>query len=137
VPEEVSFAHVIVGDVRDVDVEQTIVIEIAPVDVHALLRIEPNRRLGDVGESSVAVVVEEPVGPEIAGDIQIVEAIVVRIGMAQIESPAAGLQADLLGDIGKRTVSVVVINRYAAAIIGSLKLSGKNLGESGLKMLIG
>jgi hypothetical protein len=43
VPEHVALFHVLVGDVRDVDVQQAVVVVIADVGVHALLGVEADR----------------------------------------------------------------------------------------------
>ena len=114
-------AHVVVGDVGDVDVEQAVVVVIAPVDVHALLGVEADGRFGLIGERAVAVVDEETVGAEIAGDIEIVPAVVVGVAVAEVERPAAELEADLLGHVGERAVVVVVIDGEAAAVVGGLE----------------
>ena len=78
-----------------------------------------------VGKRAVAVVVEEAVGAEIAGDVEIVVAVVIGVAVAHVERPAAQLQAGLFGDIGERAVVVVVEDRDAAAVVGGLKALGE------------
>ena len=64
---------------------------------------------------------EEAVGTEIAGGVEIVEAVVVRVAVAQVERPSAGFHANFFGDIRECPVPVVMKYRDASAVIRRLK----------------
>src|SRR5207249_10817105 len=85
VPQHVALFHVLVGDVGDVDDQPAVVIVIGDIDVHALLGIESDGLLGHLGEGPVAVVHVQPVGAVIAGQINILPAVVVEIPVPDVE----------------------------------------------------
>ena len=116
-PQEVPFAHVLIGDVRDEDVQKTVVVVIAPVDIHSLLGVDADGRLRDVGKGPVAVVCEEPIRSEVAGDVEIAVSIVVRVGMTQIQSPAAQVETGRGRDVRECAVPIVAVDEKPAPVV--------------------
>ena len=135
VPQKVPLAHVLRRDVGHVDVEQAVVVEIAPLRVHPLFGVDADRLLGDVSKCAAAGVDEEPVGAEIARHVQIVPAVVVRIAVAEIERPPTRLQTDFRGDVRERAVAVVVVRDDAAAVVRRLEALGKEARRVGVEQI--
>ena len=91
-----------------------------------------------VGEGAVAVVDEEAVGAEIAGDVEVVVAVVVGVGVPEVERPAGEGETGLLGAVREGAVAWLLWNSdRPPPLLAVSKLSGKKRGVSGWKMLTG
>src|SRR5205823_2415536 len=84
VPEKISLAHVIVSDVGHVDVEEAVIVKVAPIGVHSFFGVKADGGFRLVSESAVAVIHEETVGSKFIGHVQIFPASIVCSGMAHI-----------------------------------------------------
>ncbi len=133
VPEKVSLAHVIVSDIRDVNVKQAVIVKVSPIHVHALLGIKADGGLCLVSKSAVAVVNVKTVCPKIIGYVQVFESVIVGIAMPQIQRPAGGVDAADFRHISEGSVLIVMKHSHAAAILGSLKTFWKKPGCAGMK----
>ncbi len=133
VPEEVALAHVVVGDVGDVDVRPAVAVVVPPLGVHALLGVDAERARGDVAEARrprPAVVDEEAVGAEVAGDVEVLVAVAVGVAVAEVEGPAALREAGGGGLVGEahaagRVRPQVAVEGHAAAVLGGLEALGE------------
>ena len=137
VPEEIALAHVVVGDVGNVDVEQAIVIVVAPIGVHSFLGVDSDGLLRCIGKCPVAVIDKEAVSAKIAGHVEVVVAVIVGIGVSEIERPAAQMDANLVGNLGEGAVPVIVKCGDTAAVVGGLKALGEKMGRFGLEDIQG
>ena len=112
----------IVGEVGLENVEPAVAIVIADRHAHAgllvaVFAVGASGDDGDIGESSVVIVVEQDAGFRVHRDINIRPAVVVEIvGDRGNGVTRAGLQdACLLGHVGERSVAVVVIENVGVA----------------------
>src|SRR4029450_7851366 len=87
----------------------------------ALLGVDADGLPRAVGEGAVAVVEEEAVGAEVAGHIEVVVAVPVGVGVAEVERPAGEGDAGLAGGVGEATAAVVAPEGEAAAVLGRLE----------------
>src|ERR1041385_281032 len=136
-PEEISFAHVIIGNVGDVDIEKAIVIKVAPVGVHTFFGVKADGGLCLVREVAVAVIYIKSISAKIISDIQVFPAIVIGVSVPEIERPAGGVNADALCNVSKSAVAVVVKNNNATAIVGIFKTLRKKSGGAGMEDIDG
>ena len=137
-PQEVAFLHVLVGDVGDIAVQQPVVVEVAPVGVHPLLGVDADGGETQIGEGSVAVVAKEVVGAEVGGDVEVVVAVVIGVGVPEVEGPTGELrQPQLGGDVGEALLAavgeVVAIDGHAAAIGRVLEALGEEPRRLGIE----
>src|SRR5262249_38276704 len=131
--QEVAFTHIVVSDIRDVDIQQSVVVVIAPIRVHSFLGIKSDRGLGFVAKRSVTVVQIKPVGPEIIGDIKVFVAIVVRIAVPEIERPAGRVNSNTVGDFCESAILIIVKDHYTTTVVGILKTFRKKPRRAGMK----
>src|SRR5260370_6049589 len=126
VPQHVAFFHVFVGDVGDVDIEPTVVVVVGDIDVHALLGVVADGLFGYLAESAVAIVEVHAVSAVVAGQIDVLQAIVIEIAMADIEGPTGVVGKSGLGsDLDEVAFAVALPKRDAAAITGVVEVVGE------------
>ena len=117
-PQHVAFVQWWLRDVRDVDVEPAIVVVVAEVRVHPFLRVPTDRSSGHVDEPAVAVVSQEPVGPEVVRDVHVLPAVPIVVAVPDVERPSGVDDAGQRGGVRERTVAVVPVQNLGTAVLG-------------------
>src|SRR5689334_784729 len=132
-PEEISFSHIVIRDVGDIDVEQSVVIKIAPIGVHSLFGVKADGGLGLVRESAVAVIYIKSISAKIIGYIQVLPAIVIGVSVTKVKRPAGSVNADAICYLSERAITVVMKNNDSAAIVGVFKTLRKKPRRTGME----
>src|SRR3954447_17570086 len=81
----------------------------------------------------VVEVVEEAIGAEIASDVEVVPAVVVRVRVTEAEGPTALFETALARDTPEGAVPVIAVEDAAAAVIGGLEAFRKRPRSVGLE----
>ncbi len=102
---------------EEIEVAVAVVIEPGAAGSPAVLFVVNPGLAGDVGESSVAVVVKQDVvSPEAAE--QIVPAVVVIVADTDASLPTGAPQAGFLGDVGKGSVAIIFVEMRSGGLAG-------------------
>ena len=102
---------------EEIEAAVAVVVEPGAAGSPAVLFVVNPSLAGDVGESSVAVVVKQDVvSPEAAE--QIVPAVVVVVADADAGLPAGAPQAGFLGDVGEGAVAIVFVEMRSGGFAG-------------------
>ena len=137
-PQHVAFLHIFIGDVGDVNVEETIVVVISDFGVHALAGVEADGLFGGIGKRAIAIVKEDLIGAIVAGDVQILITIVVEVPVAQIERPAGEFaETGFVGDVRELAFSVVMPECDSTTIDRVIEVIRQNVGIRQFNQVLG
>ncbi len=100
-----------------IEVSVAVIVEPGAAGAPAILFVVDSGFAGDVGESAVAVVVEQDVvSPEAAE--QVVPAVVVVVADADAGLPAGAAEAGFFGDVGESAVAVIFVEMRGWGLAG-------------------
>ncbi len=103
-------------NVRDVDIECSVVVNVTEGRTHAVAGIECSGFFGNVRERTVAVIVQERVAPEVVDHIHVGIAVAVIVSPGHAQRDACLMYPGFLCHVRKVKVAVVVKQRVAFAV---------------------